>query len=109
MTWIHREIEDELPETIPFINLATQQAVIRPGIEQGIERVLRHGKYIMGPEIQELEEKLGEYVGVKHCISCASGTDALLMALMALDIGPGDEVITVPYTWISTAEVIALL
>ena len=109
LTWIHREIEDELPETIPFINLATQQAVIRPGIEQGIERVLRHGKYIMGPEIQELEEKLGEYVGVKHCISCASGTDALLMSLMALDIGPDDEVITVPYTWISTAEVIALL
>lgn len=63
----------------------------------------------MGPEIRELEEKLAGYVGVKHCITCASGTDALLMALMALDIVPGDEVITVPYTWISTAEVIALL
>ena len=63
----------------------------------------------MGPEIKELEANLSEYVGVKHCITCASGTDALLMALMALDIGPGDEVITAPYTWISTAEVIALL
>jgi len=109
LTWIHREIDDEFPKTIPFIDLATQQAVIRPAIEHGIERVLRHGQYIMGPEIQELEEKLAGYVGVKHCISCASGTDALLMALMALDVGPGDKVITVPYTWISTAEVIALL
>jgi UDP-2-acetamido-2-deoxy-ribo-hexuluronate aminotransferase len=63
----------------------------------------------MGPEIKALEKKLSEYVGVEHCITCASGTDALLMALMALEIGPGDEVITVPYTWISTAEVIALL
>lgn len=92
-----------------FIDLKAQQARIRDKIEARIKTVLDHGKYIMGPEIFELEEKLAAYVGVKHCITCASGTDALLMALMALDIQPGDEVITVPYSWISTAEVIALL
>jgi UDP-2-acetamido-2-deoxy-ribo-hexuluronate aminotransferase len=92
-----------------FIDLKTQQARIRDKIEARIKTVLDHGKYIMGPEVFELEEKLAEYVDVKHCITCASGTDALLMALMALDIQPGDEVITVPYTWISTAEVISLL
>jgi UDP-2-acetamido-2-deoxy-ribo-hexuluronate aminotransferase len=92
-----------------FIDLKTQQARIRDNIEVRIKAVLDHGRYIMGPEIFELEEKLAAYVGVKHCITCASGTDALLMALMALDIQPGDEVITVPYTWISTAEVISLL
>jgi UDP-2-acetamido-2-deoxy-ribo-hexuluronate aminotransferase len=92
-----------------FIDLAAQQKKIRAGIERRIGQVLDHGKYIMGPEVFELEAVLAEYVGVPHCITCASGTDALLMALMALDIQPGDEVITVPYTWISTAEVIALL
>jgi UDP-2-acetamido-2-deoxy-ribo-hexuluronate aminotransferase len=92
-----------------FIDLKAQQRRIRPQIEAAIARVLDHGQYIMGPEIKELEDKLTSYVGVKHCISCASGTDALLIALMALDIGPDDEVITAPYTWISTAEVIALL
>jgi UDP-2-acetamido-2-deoxy-ribo-hexuluronate aminotransferase len=92
-----------------FIDLKAQQTRIRPALDVAIARVLDHGKYIMGPEVKELEEKLAAFVEVKHCITCASGTDALLMALMALDIGPGDEVITVPYTWISTAEVIALL
>jgi len=92
-----------------FIDLKTQQARIRDKIEARIKIVLDHGKYIMGPEVFELEEKLAAYVDVKQCITCASGTDALLMALMALDIQPGDEVITVPYTWISTAEVISLL
>lgn len=92
-----------------FIDLVSQQKRIRPDIEAAIARVLDHGQYIMGPEVKELEDKLSLYVGVKHCISCSSGTDALLMALMALEIGPGDEVITVPYTWISTAEVISLL
>ena len=92
-----------------FIDLKSQQDRIRDKIEARIKKVLDHGQYIMGPEVQELEEKLSEFVGVKHCITCSSGTDALLIALMALDIGPGDEVITVPYTWISTAEVIALL
>ncbi|MDQ1334893.1 MAG: UDP-2-acetamido-2-deoxy-ribo-hexuluronate aminotransferase [Thermodesulfobacteriota bacterium] len=94
---------------LSFIDLKAQQDVIRPQLETSIHRVLHHGQYIMGPEVNELEEKLVAFVGVKHCISCSSGTDALLIGLMALDIGPGDEVITVPYTWISTAEVIALL
>jgi len=92
-----------------FIDLSAQQKRIRANIEAAINKVLDHGQYIMGPEIKELETRLSAYVGVRHCITCASGTDALLMALMALDIGPGDEIITVPYTWISTAEVIALL
>ena len=92
-----------------FIDLKTQQGRIRDRIETRINQVLDHGQYIMGPEVKEIESQLAAYIGVKHCITCASGTDALLMALMALDIGPGDEVITVPYTWISTAEVIALL
>ena len=108
LTWLYRETADN-PAPMPFIDLATQQAELRSGIEQGIARVLHHGQYIMGPEVKQLEEKLAAYTGVPNCITCASGTDALLMALMALDIGPGDEVITVPYTWISTAEVIALL
>jgi len=92
-----------------FIDLAAQQKRIRGNIEAAIKKVLDHGQYIMGPQVKELEEKLAAFVDVRHCISCSSGTDALLIALMALDIGPGDEVITVPYTWISTAEVIALL
>ena len=96
-------------EGTQFIDLAAQQRAIRPKLELGLYSVLRHGQYIMGPEVKELEEKLAAFVGVNHCISCSSGTDALLIALMALGIGPGDEVITVPYTWISTAEVIALL
>jgi UDP-2-acetamido-2-deoxy-ribo-hexuluronate aminotransferase len=92
-----------------FIDLAAQQLRIRHKIETRIRQVLDHGQYIMGPEVNELEERLADFVGVRYAISCSSGTDALLIALMALDIGPGDEVITVPYTWISTAEVIALL
>ncbi len=92
-----------------FIDLKTQQSRIRQKLEARINHVLDHGQYIMGPEVKELEEKLRAFVGTNHCITCSSGTDALLIALMALDIGPGDEVITVPYTWISTAEVIALL
>jgi len=92
-----------------FIDLAAQQARIRDRIEARIRAVLDHGQYILGPEIAELEARLAAFVGVKHAITCASGTDALLMALMALRVGPGDEVVTVPYTWISTAEVIALL
>lgn len=94
---------------IPFIDLAAQQKRIRPQIDAAIAKVLDHGQYILGPEVKELEEKLADYVGVKHCIGVSSGTDSLLIAMMALGIGPGDEVITVPYTWISTAEMIVLL
>ena len=92
-----------------FIDLNAQQARIRPEIERRIQGVLDHGKYIMGPEVGELEERLADYVGVKHAIGVASGTDALLIALMALEVGQGDEVITTPFSFIATAEVIALL
>ena len=92
-----------------FIDLKEQQSRIRNNIDKRIQAVLDHGKYIMGPEVFDLEEKLAEYVGVKHCISCSSGTDALLIPLMAKEIGPGDGVLTTPFTFIATAEVIALL
>jgi len=92
---------------IQFIDLQAQQSLIRDKINERVNRVLDHGKYIMGPEVQELEEALKNYVGTKHCISCASGTDALLMALMAYDIGPGDAIFTTPFTFIATAEAIA--
>ncbi len=92
-----------------FIDLKSQQALIREDIETRIKAVLDHGRYVMGPELVEMEGALADYVGVKHCIGVASGTDSLLIALMALGIGAGDEVITVPYTWISTAEMIALI
>jgi len=93
----------------PFIDLATQQRAIRPQLERRIHTVLHHGQYIIGPEIKQLEERLSGYVGVKHCISASSGTDTLLIAMMALGIGPGDEVITSPFTFISTGEMIALI
>lgn len=91
---------------IAFIDLKTQQDQLRPQLEKNIHHVLHHGKYIMGPEIKELEAGLADYVGIKHAITVASGTDSLEIALRALEIGPGDEVITVPFTWISSAEVI---
>jgi dTDP-4-amino-4,6-dideoxygalactose transaminase len=92
-----------------FIDLAAQQRRIRSDIEARILKVLDHGQYIMGPEVRELEERLAAYVGVKHGLSCASGTDALLLALMARGVGPGDAVFTTPFTFMATAEVIALL
>ena len=92
-----------------FVDLHAQQQRIRPELERRIQAVLEHGKYIMGPEVGELEERLADFVGVEHAIGVASGTDALLVALMALEVGPGDEVITSPFSWISTAEVVALL
>lgn len=92
-----------------FIDLETQQKRIKPVIEKRIRSVLDHGKYIMGPEVFELEKKLASYTGVKHGIGCASGTDALLLALMAYQIGPGDAVFTTPFTFIATAEVLQLL
>lgn len=92
-----------------FIDLAVQQDRIREKLEANIKRVLSHGKYILGPEVNELEEKLAEYTGAKYCITCANGTDALQIALMSLRIGPGDEVITPGFTYIATAETVALL
>ena len=94
---------------IPFIDLAAQQDRLRSEIEGGIARVLAHGKYILGPEVDELEERLAEYCGAAHCITCANGTDALQIALMAIGIGPGDEVITPGFSYIATAEATAVL
>ncbi len=92
-----------------FVDLGTQYRTYKTEIDERIHRVLDHGRFIMGPEIGELETALAAYVGVKHCITNASGTDALEIALRALGIGPGDEVVTVPFTWISTGEVIGLV
>ena len=92
-----------------FIDLQQQYRRYQTEIDASIRRVLEHGQYIMGPEIGELEAALARYVGVNHAIAVASGTDSLEIALRALDIGPGDEVITVPFTWISSAEVIGLV
>ena len=92
-----------------FIDLVAQQARIKDKIDAGIQAVLSHGKYILGPEVSELEEQLATFTGAKHCITCANGTDALQIAQMAFGIGPGDEVITPGFTYIATAETVALL
>jgi UDP-2-acetamido-2-deoxy-ribo-hexuluronate aminotransferase len=92
-----------------FIDLTTQQKRIRERIESNIQTVLSHGQYILGPEIKELEERLAEYVGIEHAVACSSGTDALLLALMAYNVGPGDAILTSPFTFIAAAEVISLL
>lgn len=92
-----------------FIDLKSQQSRIKDKIDEGIERVLAHGQYILGPEVDELEERLLGFVGARYCITCANGTDALQIALMALGVGPGDEVITPGFTYIATAEAVALL
>lgn len=92
-----------------FIDLGVQQKRIKTKIDRKIQEILEHGQYIMGPEMLELEKILSEYTGVEHALSCSSGTDALLMALMALQVGPGDAVFTTPFTFIATAEVISLV
>lgn len=92
-----------------FIDLQAQYRRLKTEIDAGIQRVLDHGQYILGPEVAELEEKLAAYTGAKHCITVANGTDALQIAQMALGIGPGDEVITPGFTYIATAETVALL
>lgn len=94
---------------LPFIDLTIQQRIIRPQLEKNIHKVLNHGRYILGPEVKELETQLADYAGTKHCIGVSNGTDALLMSLMAQNIGPGDAVFTTPFTFIATAEVIQLL
>lgn len=93
---------------IDFIDLKRQQKRIRQSIEHRIAKVLDHGSYILGPEVKELEDALARYTGMQYCISCGNGTDALLMALMAFDVKHGDAVFTTPFTFIATAEVIAL-
>jgi len=92
-----------------FIDLKSQYQRLKADIDAGIQRVLDHGQYILGPEVAELEEKLAAYTGSKYCITVANGTDALQIAQMALGIGPGDEVITPGFTYIATAETVALL
>ena len=92
-----------------FIDLKAQYAALKPQIDAGIQRVLDHGQYIMGPEVKQLEEQLAARTGVAHCVTVASGTEALLIALMALGLKAGDEVITSPFTFAATGEVIALL
>ncbi len=98
-----------MTKNIDFIDLKAQQEKIAPQLRERIERVLSHGKYIMGPEIKELEDRLAAYAGVKQVVTCSSGTDALLMPLMAYGVGPGDAIFTTPFTFIATAEVIQLL
>ncbi|WP_044351994.1 DegT/DnrJ/EryC1/StrS family aminotransferase [Dethiosulfatarculus sandiegensis] len=92
-----------------FIDLKAQQALIKTKLDERIQEVMASGRYIMGPQIKELEDALSEYTGAKHCLSCSSGTDALLLAMMALGVKAGDEVITTPFTFIATGEMIALL
>lgn len=94
---------------IPFIDLGAQYRAIQPEVEEAVLRVLRSGQYILGPEVEALEAELAAYVGVPHCVSCASGTDALVIALMALGVGPGDAVFTTPFTFMASAEAIALV
>jgi len=96
-------------EPLPFIDLKSQYQSLKPAIDARMQAVLDHGRYIMGPEVVELELRLADYTGADHCITVASGTEALLISLMALGVGPGDEVVTTPFTFVATAEVIALV
>ena len=92
-----------------FIDLAAQQTLIKDEIDEGIARVLAHGMYVLGPEVAKLEQALADFAGTKYCVACANGTDALQIAQMAFGIGPGDEVIVPGFTFIATAETVALL
>lgn len=96
-------------DVIPFVDLKAQFDVLENEIHAGIDRVLHHGRFVLGPEVVELEQRLAQYVGVRHAVACSSGTDALLLALMAKNVGPGDAVFTTPFTFVATAEAIALL
>ena len=93
-----------MSQMIPFIDLKAQYQALKPQIDARIQAVLDHGQYIMGPEVYELEERLAAYTSAKYCITVASGTEALLISLMAIDLQPGDEVITTPFTFAATAE-----
>ena len=98
-----------MTDKLDFIDLKTQYAALKPRIAERMQRVLDHGQYIMGPEVKELEQQLAAHTGARHCITVASGTEALLISLMALGIQPGDEVITTPFTFAATAEMIVLI
>jgi UDP-2-acetamido-2-deoxy-ribo-hexuluronate aminotransferase len=93
---------------LPFADLKAQYAALKSQIDARIQRVLDHGQYILGPEVAELEGRLAAFTGARHCVTVASGTEALLIALMALDLEPGDEVVTTPFTFAATAEAIVL-
>ena len=94
---------------LPFIDLSSQFKKIQNEVEERVISVLRSGQYILGPEVSEFEDRLAEFAKVEHAISCSSGTDALIIALMAKGVGPGDAIFTSPFTYFATAEVIALL
>lgn len=98
-----------MSDALPFIDLKAQYAALKDRIDARMQAVLDHGQYIMGPEVKELEEHLAAWTGAAHCVTVASGTEALLIALMAIDLKPGDEVITSPFTFAATAEMIVLL
>lgn len=97
------------PAPLDFVDLKSQYAALRTQIHARMQRVLDHGRYIMGPEVAELEQRLAQFTGARHCVAVASGTEALLISLMALDLQPGDEVITTPFTFAATVETIVLL
>ena len=103
------DVAEVIGTGMDFIDLKTQYRRLREPINRRIQAVLDHGQFVLGAEVEELEERLACFVGSNHCVSVASGTDALLIAMMALDVGRGDEVITPPFTFIATAEAIALL
>ena len=98
-----------MTDKIDFIDLKTQYGALKPRIAERMQAVLDHGQYIMGPEVQELEARLAAYTGARHCITVSSGTEALLIAMMALGLKAGDEVITTPFTFAATGEMIVLL
>ena len=95
--------------TMEFVDLKSQYAVLKSLIDERIRTVLEHGQFIMGPEVAELERRLAARTGSRYCFGCASGTDALLIALMAIGAGPGDEVVTTPFSFMATAETIAIV
>ena len=106
MTEVLQKSEAKI-KTIPFINLKAQQERIRTQVDSAIKKVLDHGIYIMGPEVYELEKQLAVFCGVKHVSTCANGTDALAMGLMAKNVGPGDAIFVPSFTFAATAEVVA--
>lgn len=98
-----------MTNSIPYLDLQPQYRALEDKIRSRMQTVLEHGQFILGPEVVECEKALASYLGVKHALTCASGTDALMMGLMALGVGPGDEVITTPFSFFATAEVISLV